>query len=47
MGDVYNNIDDYKAKRKRKVLIVFEYSMNTFGSFKFFVPAFSLFSIKS
>ena len=24
MDDVYNNIDDYNAKRKRKVLIVFD-----------------------
>ena len=24
MNDVYNNIDDYNAKRKRKVLIVFD-----------------------
>ena len=24
MDDVYNNIDDYNPKRKRKVLIVFE-----------------------
>ena len=25
MDDVYNNIDDYNSKRKRKVLIVFDY----------------------
>ena len=24
MDDVYNNIDDYNAKRKRKILIVFD-----------------------
>ena len=24
MDDVYNNIDDYNLKRKRKVLIVFD-----------------------
>ena len=25
MDDVYNNIDDYNPKRKRKILIVFDY----------------------
>ena len=24
MGDVYNNIDDYNRKRKRKILIIFD-----------------------
>ena len=24
MDDVYNNIDDYNTKRKRKILIVFD-----------------------
>ena len=24
MGDVYNNIDDYNPKTKRKILIVFD-----------------------
>ena len=24
MDDVYNNIDDYNAKRKRKILIMFD-----------------------
>ena len=27
MDDVYNNIDDYNSKRKRNVLIVFDYIM--------------------